>query len=146
MVIYGSIYGGIENLANIIASKLADNGISNIAMYDVSSTHFSDIVSEAFKYSHIVIASSTYNAGIFTNMETVLLDLKAHNLQNRTSAIAENGSWAPTSGGLMENIITSMKNMTIIDKKITIRSTVKEHQLDDINIMVNEIVRSIKTE
>ncbi|MBO7522754.1 MAG: FprA family A-type flavoprotein [Bacteroidales bacterium] len=146
LVIYGSIYGGIENLANIIASKLADNGISNIAMYDVSATHFSDIVSEAFKYSHIVIASSTYNAGIFTNMETVLLDLKAHNLQNRTIAIAENGSWAPTSGGLMENIITSMKNMTIIDKKITIRSTVKEHQLDDINIMVNEIVRSIKAE
>ena len=83
MIAYGSIYGGTENAANILARDLADKGVRNIVVYDVSKTHPSVIVSEAFRCSHLVFASSTYNSGIFVNMETVLLDLKAHNLQNR---------------------------------------------------------------
>ncbi|MDD4511134.1 MAG: FprA family A-type flavoprotein, partial [Oscillospiraceae bacterium] len=71
MIVYGSIYGNTENAANILASKLADAGVRNIAMYDASVTHPSVIVSEAFRCSHLVFASATYNAGIFCNMETV---------------------------------------------------------------------------
>lgn len=80
---------------------LAERGVRNIAMYDVSVTHPSYVVAEAFRCSHLVFASTTYNAGIFCNMETALLDIAAHNLQNRTIALIENGSWAPTAGKLM---------------------------------------------
>ena len=109
MVAYASIYGNTENLANIIASKLADAGVRNVKMYDVSVTHPSVIVSEAFRVSHIVFASPTYNAGIFSTMETVLHDIVAHNLQNRTIAIVENGSWAPVSGSLMRCLLSDLK-------------------------------------
>ncbi|MEG2700271.1 MAG: FprA family A-type flavoprotein, partial [Hungatella sp.] len=86
MIAYASIYGNTENAANILAGKLAEAGVRNIVIYDVSVTHPSILVAESFRCSHLVFASTTYNAGIFCNMETLLLDLKAHNLQNRTIA------------------------------------------------------------
>lgn len=144
MIAYGSIYGNTENAANILACKLADNGIKNIAMYDVSSTHPSVIVSEAFRCSHIVFASSTYNGGIFSNMETALHDLKAHSLQNRTVAIMQNGSWAPASGKFMKEIFESMKNINILENTVTIKSSVKDAQLDEINALADAITDSIK--
>ena len=121
LILYGSIYGHTENAAEIIATKLANKGIKNIKMYDVSKTHYSYLVSEAFRCSHIIIASATYNAGIFSNMETVLLELKAHNLLNRTVAIVENGSWAPTSGKLIKEIFSTMKNIEIIEPTLTVK-------------------------
>ena len=145
MIAYGSIYGNTENAANILASKLADAGIRNIAIYDVSSTHPSVIVSEAFRCSHIVFASSTYNNGIFSSMENCLLDIKAHNLQNRTVAIMQNGTWAPTSGKLMRGIVESMKGMTIIDNIVTINSSVKDAQLAEIDALAAAISYSIKS-
>ncbi len=144
MIVYASIYGGTENAVNILARKLADQSIRNIAVYDVSSVHPSVIVSEAFRCSHIVFASSTYNAGIFINMETVLLDLKAHNLQNRTVAVLENGSWAATSGNLMKNIISSMKNITLLEQTVSLKSTVKEHDIASIDDLVSSISTSLE--
>lgn len=145
MIAYASIYGNTENAANILASKLSDAGIRNIAMYDVSSTHPSIIVSEAFRCSHIVFASSTYNGGIFCNMENCLLDIKAHNLQNRTVAIMQNGTWAPTSGKLMRGIVESMKGMTILDNIVTINSSVKDAQLAEIDALSAAISYSINS-
>ena len=101
LIAYSSVYGHTENAAQVLATMLAERGVRNIAMYDVSVTHPSYVVAEAFRCSHLVFASTTYNAGIFCNMETALLDIAAHNLQNRTIALIENGSWAPTAGGLM---------------------------------------------
>ena len=95
VIAYGSVYGHTQNAAEILAGRLAERGVKNIAMYDVSVTHPSVIVSEAFRCSHLVLASATYNAGIFTPMETLLLDLKAHSLQNRTVALIENGTCPP---------------------------------------------------
>ena len=143
MVIYGSIYGHTENVAEIVASKLADKGIKNIKMYDVSKTHFSILISEAFRCSHIVIASATYNAGIFCNMETILTDLKAHNLKNRKIAIIENGSWAPTSGGLIKNMMSDMKDMEFIEPLVTIKSSMKSEQMEIIDKLVENIANSI---
>ena len=111
LIAYSSVYGHTENAAQVLATMLAGRGVRNIAMYDVSVTHPSYVVAEAFRCSHLVFASTTYNAGIFCNMETVLTDLKAHNLQNRTVGIIQNGSWAPTSGSLMREVISQMKNM-----------------------------------
>ena len=82
LIAYASIYGGTEAAANALACRLTERGVKKVAMYDVSVTHPSVIVAEAFRCSHLVFASTTYNAGIFCNMETVLHDLAAHNLQN----------------------------------------------------------------
>ena len=143
LIIYASVYGHTENAANIIASKLSERGIKNIAMYDVSKTHPSYIVSEAFRRSHIVFASTTYNAGIFCNMETVLRDLREHNLQNRVAAIVENGTWAPTAGKLMRGILCEMKNITVLDCAVTIMSSVKEEQLKALNLLANALADDI---
>ncbi|MGN1122596.1 MAG: flavin reductase, partial [Eubacteriales bacterium] len=101
-----------------------------------------EIVSAAFKYSHLVFASTTYNAGIFVTMEALLADLVAHNLQNRTVALIENGSWAPTSGSLMHKQLSACKNMTILDEPLTVRSSLKADQLDSIRAMAARIAES----
>lgn len=143
LILVGTIYGHTENAAEILASQLADKGISNIKIYDVSKTHPSVIVSEVFKYSHIVFASSTYNAGIFSPMETVLLDIKAHNLQNRTTAIMYNGSWAPMSETAIKSIIESIKNTVILDNTVKITSAVKDDTRNGINELANAIAASL---
>lgn len=143
LIAYASIYGGTENAANILASELAKKGVKNIAMIDVSVTHPSYIISEAFRCSHIVFAAPTYNAGIFTPMETLLLDLAAHNLQNRTVAFIENGSWAPISAKLMGDIVAKMKNMTVLASKATLKSTVKDAQREELKTLASEIAEAL---
>ena len=143
MIAYGSIYGNTENAANILACRLAERGIRNIVMYDVSVTHPSYIISEAFRCSHLVFASATYNAGIFSNMEHLLMDMKAHNVQNRTVALIENGSWGVMAAKKMTEIISGMKNMTILDQTITVKSSLKEDQLSEIAALANTIADSI---
>lgn len=128
MIAYGSIYGHTQNAAEILASRLAEKGVKNIAVYDVSVTHPSVLVSEAFRCSHLVLAAATYNAGIFTPMETLLLDLKAHCLQSRTVALIENGTWAPQSARLMSELLGSMKNITVLENCVSLKSAVKEDQ------------------
>jgi len=90
-----------------------------------------------------VIASVTYNGGIFSNMEHFLMDLKAHNLQNRNVAIMENGSWGVLSGKQMREIIGSMKNMTVLDETVTVKSALKEDQLVILEGMADAIVRTM---
>ncbi len=143
LIAYASVYGNTENTAYILACRLADAGIK-VAMYDVSVTDPSYIVAEAFRYSHIVFASTTYNAGIFVNMENLLHDIAAHNLQNRTVAFIQNGTWAATSGELMKNIMYPLKNMTILEETVDIKSSLKECQLKDIDILVEAIKDSIR--
>ena len=144
MIAYGSIYGNTENVAEILACKLADRGIRDIRMYDVSVTHPSEIISEAFRCSNLVFASSTYNGGIFNNMEHLLMDLKAHNLQNRTVAIIENGSWGVMSGKLMAELNGGMKNMNILEQKVTVKSSLKESLLEELDQLADTIAESMK--
>ncbi len=139
MIAYASIYGGTENAADILAAELAARGIKNMVMYDVSKTHLSFIISEAFRCSHLVFAAPTYNMGIFTNMETVLQDLAAHNLQNRTVAFIENGTWAPQSGRLMRELVDKMKNMTVVDDTVSLKSTVKEEQRESLIALADKL-------
>lgn len=143
MLVVGSIYGNTQNAADILASALAEKGVKNIVLYDVSSTHMSYIVSEAFRCSHLVLASSTYNGEIFVNMQTLLMDLKSHNLQNRKIAIMENGTWMPSSGKLMSEIVSGLKDMEIIGNTVSIKSSLKEEQLEGIQALAAEIVKSL---
>lgn len=143
MIAYGSIYGNTENAANILSCRLADRGVRNIAVYDVSSTHPSVLVSEAFRCSHLVFASVTYNGGIFTNMERVLGDLKAHALQNRTVALMENGSWGLIAAKQMKEIISTMKNMEILEPSLSIKSSLKKGQEAEIDAIADAIAASV---
>ena len=117
VILYGSMYGNTENAANVLAAMLADKGIKNIAVYDVSSTHVSQCISESFRTSHIVLAAPTYNGGLYPAMEHVLLDMKALNLQNRTVALLDNGSWASTASKQMKAILETMKYDGLRDQR-----------------------------
>lgn len=142
MIAYASVYGNTENAANILSCRLRDIGIKTV-MFDVSVTPASEIVAASFRYSHLVFASTTYNAGIFISMDELLRDISNHNLQNRTVAFMENGSWAPASGKLMKEIISTMKNMTIIEEKVSIKSSLKEPQSKEIEELVAAIAASM---
>ena len=143
MIAYGSIYGNTENAANILACKLADKGVKNIAVYDVSATHPSQIVSESFRCSHLVFAAATYNGGIFTNIEHVLNDLKAHGLQNRTVAVIENGTWGVVAGKQMKEILSGMKNMNILEQTVTVKSALKDEQDPQLEALADAIAASL---
>ena len=140
LIVYGTMYGNTEAAANNLAISLAKKGMTNIAMYDVSKTHVSYLISESFKYSHIVLASPTYNLKIYPPMLNYIMDMKALNLQKRTFAILENGSWAPQSGKLMRELIESMKDMTILDSEMTISSSLKEEDADLIEEIADNII------
>ena len=143
VIAYASVYGNTETAANILAGKLADLGVRNVKVYDVSATHASEIVSECFRASHLVFLSTTYNAGMFVNMENLVHDIVNHNLRNRAIALVENGSWAPTAGGLMRAEFSKLKNCTILDETVTIKSSLKEAQLESMDALAEAIVDSM---
>lgn len=124
----GSIYGHTENAAEILAARLAERGVKNIALYDVSHTDVSYLVSEAFRCSHLVLASATYNGEIYTPMENFLRDLACHGLRGRSVALIENGTWAARSGMLMTKLLEEMKEMRVMEGTVTLKSSVKEAQ------------------
>lgn len=144
LIAYASVYGNTQNAAELLANLLAEQGVKNIKLYDVSVTHPSYLVAEAFRCSHLVFASTTYNAGIFVSMENLLHDLMAHNLQNRTVALLENGSWAPTAGSLMRGLLEKGKNITFLGETVTIRSSLKEAAA--IEQLAGEIAESLKSQ
>ncbi len=143
LIPYASVYGNTQNAAEILANKLAQRGVKDIKMYDVSTVHTSYVVADAFKYSHIVFAATTYNMGIFVTMETLLHDLTAHNIQNRKVAIIENGSWAPVSGNLMTEIVSKWKNTEIIGNRVTLKSSLKNTQEAELDLLADAITASM---
>ena len=141
MIAYASVYGGTENAAELLANRLFEQGIK-VEMFDVSVTPASEIVSAAFKLSHLVFAAPTYNLGIFVTMEAVIADMVAHNVQNRHIALIENGSWAITSGKLMEERLGLCKNITF-QGKVTVTSAVSGANLAEINALAETIASSV---
>lgn len=143
-IFYGSMYGDTENAADILAGMLADAGIHNIAVYDVSNTHVSTLIAETFRCSHIVLAAPTYNMGIYPAMLNLLHDMKALNVQNRTVGLMENGSWAPASAKQMRGLLEEMKDIRILDPVVTVKSALKEGNLESITALKDALVASMK--
>lgn len=143
MIAYASIYGNTENAAEILASRLRERGVRT-AMYDVSVTPASDIIAECFRWSHLVFASATYNGGIFVTMDELLRDIAAHNLQKRTVAFMENGTWAPVSARQMAAIFAPLKNMTVLEQSVAIRSSLTEGQLAEIETLADALAEGIR--
>lgn len=142
MIAYASVYGNTANIADILAAQLFEKGVK-AAVYDVSVTPAPDIIAASFRYSHLVFLSTTYNAGIFVAMENLLRDLAAHNIANRTVALVENGSWAPTAGKLMRDILTPCKNMHFLSDVLTVRSALREDGLPAVYALADTIAASV---
>ena len=143
MIVYASMYGNTETAAEVLSTKLAERGVTNTRLYDVSSTHVSYLISDLFKYSHLVLASVTYNLGIFPPMHSFLMDMKALNLQKRTVALVENGSWAPRSGALMREELEKLKHMDILDDSLTMASSLQEQNLGEMDALADAIAASV---
>lgn len=144
VIAYASMYGNTENAVSVLASKLVEKGLHNVVMYDVSNTHVSQLISETFKYSHLVLASVTYNLGIYPVMHNFLMDMKALNLQKRTVGIIENGSWAPKSGSLMKACLDEMKQMSILNEELSFVSSLNKANLKELDALADGILDSMK--
>lgn len=145
LIVYASMYGNTESAAGALASQLVEKGMKNVVMYDVSSTDVSYLISETFRLSHIVLASVTYNLGIYPPMLNYLQHMKALNVQKRTVAIIENGSWACTSGKLMRTFLEDeMKEMNVLNEQLSLVSSLKEDNLPELDILADAILTSMK--
>ena len=146
MVVYASMYGNTESAAQALAAKLVERGVNNVRVYDVSNTHVSYLISETFRCSHIVLASVTYNLGIYPVIKNYLEDMKALNLQNRTFAIVENGSWACKSGDRMQKFLDEeMKNMTVLNERVSLSSALSSEKEAELDFMADAIADSVKS-
>ena len=142
-VIYGSIYGHTEQAVNALACQLAEKGVKNIAVYDVSRTHVSDLISEIFRVSHLVLACPTYNAGIYPPMENLLADMKALSVQKRTVALMENGTWAAAAGKQILKRLEEMKEMRILEGSLSLKSTLKSDRAEDLENFAQQIKEAL---
>ena len=139
VIAYASIYGDTANAADVLACRLRERGVRT-EVFDVSVTPASEIIAAAFKYSHLVFAAPTYNSGVFVTMEALLIDLAEHNIQNRTVAFMENGTWAATSARQMGAMLEKCKNLTVLEQKVTIKSSLKEQQMAEIEALADALV------
>ena len=145
MIAYASMYGNTEAAAQALALKLCEKGMTNVHVYDVSNTHVSQLISETFRLSHVVLASVTYNLGIYPVMHNYLMDMKALNLQNRTIAIIENGSWACKSGDLMQIFVDDeLKNMTVLNERLSLASALHPDKVTELDALADSIIESMK--
>ena len=143
MLAYASVYGHTENAANVLAAKLCERGVT-VRMFDTSVIPANHILSAAFRSSHLVFAATTYNNGVFVTMENLLHDIVNHNLQNRKIAVIENGTWAPTSGKLMREMLSALKKCEFIGENVTLRSSLAEGQLAELDALADAIAADIK--
>ena len=145
MIAYASVYGDTENAANVLACRLAERGIK-VTMFDASVTPASYIVSAAFRYSHLVFASTTYNMGIFVTMEQLLHDIVAHQLTNRRYALIENGSWSPVSGKKMQELLTPLKGWSELQTPLTVKSALRPDQDAQMERLADAIAADVREE
>ena len=139
-IAYASIHGNTAKAAKKLAEMLEEKGAKRVAIADLSRDDMAEAVEDAFRHDKLVVASSTYDGGLFPCMEDFLSHLKAKNFQKRTVGIMENGSWAPMAGKKMREILEGMKDITICEPVVTIKSTMKE---DTIKVM-EELAEKLK--
>jgi flavorubredoxin len=141
------MYGNTESVAVALAAKLRERGVKDVKVRDVSNTHVSWLISETFKYSHVALASVTYNLGIYPLIHNYLMDMKALNLQQRTFAVIENGTWAPKAGDLIREFLDKeLKQMTVLNDELTINSHLSADNESELDSMADSIADSVKAE
>lgn len=140
LVAYASIHGNTEKAAKLIAKTLEEKGAPKVAITDLTRDDMAEAIEDAFRYSKLIIAASSYDGGIFPPMEDFLNRLSHKAYQNRTVGLVENGSWAPCAARAMKGFVENMKNITICDNTVTIKSTLKDADMDSVSALVDEIL------
>ena len=138
VVAYTSIYGNTKKAAELVAQKLEAKGIK-VALNDLARCDIHEAVEDAFKYSKLVLATSTYNGDIFPFMKEYIHHLTERNYQNRTVGLIENGSWAPQAAKVMKKMLEGSKNLTFTDTTVKIFSAMNEKNLEEIDALVEEL-------
>lgn len=139
LIACASIYGHTMEVAKKLEEILKEKGVKNVVLTDLANDDIDEAVEDAFRYSKVVLAASSYNARVFPPMEHFLSKLRDRNYQNRTMAIIENGSWAPSAAKTMQEIISNMKNIKLLDKTITIKSAMKENNIIELEELAEEL-------
>ena len=135
-IAYASIYGNTKKVAEELLNIVKEKNIENVAICDLVKDDMAKAVSDAFSYDKMIIAASSYNAGVFPPMAHFLNAIKDRNYQNRTVGIVENGSWAPSAGKSMKAIVSEMKQINLIEPIVTINSTMKEENISELKDLV----------
>ena len=125
-IAYASIHGNTGKATKVLAQMLEEKGAKRVAIADLARDDMAEAVEDAFRHDKLVLASATYDGGLFPCMEDFLMHLKAKNFQKRTVGLMENGSWAPVAAKKMRDILEGMKDITICEPVVTIKSTMKE--------------------
>ena len=142
LIVYGSIYGNTQNAAEVLAKHIVEAGQTNVKVVDVSKTDGLYIISDMFRFSHIVLASATHDAMVFAPMGNLIHLMEHHGVQNRKFAVIENGTWAPMAGKLMEERLLALKGMEKIGEKVTVRSSLKKDGDEQLKDLAMQIVGS----
>ena len=134
-----SIYGNTLEVAKKLETILKANGTKNVVLADLTKDDWAEAVANAFKFSKLVVASSSYNAGLFPPMEQFLRRLKERNYQKRKVAIIENGSWAPSAGKCMKDLLQEMKDIEVVEPVVTIKSRMKTENLAELEELASKL-------
>lgn len=140
MIAYTSVYGNTQKAVEVLAQKLVDKGCPKVTLNDLARGDMAEVVEDAFKYGKIVLATTTYNGGIFPFMKTYVDALVEHNVQNRTVAFIENGSWAPVAAKQMRLMLENSKNMNFLNTTVSIKGTLTEENMAQLDKLASELL------
>lgn len=142
LIAYASIHGNTAKAAQKFAEMLRAKGVEKVSVMDLSRDDMAEVVEDAFRYDRMVLAAASYDGGVFPCMQDFLHHLQSKAFQNRTVGIIENGTWGPTAGRTMKGILETMKNITIVEPMVTIRSTMKESDLPAMEALADVIANA----
>lgn len=142
LIAYASIHGNTANAAKELAKILEDKGAKKVTITDLARDDMAEAIEDAFRYDKVIFASSSYNFGLFPPMETFLHHLKGKSYQNRKVGIIENGTWAPSAGNCMKAIISEMKDITLCEPIVTIRSTLNDESRENLKLLAENILNN----
>ena len=144
VIAYTSVYGNTKKAAEILAEKLKEKGCPKVAVNDLARCDMAEAVEDAFRYGKLVLATTTYNADIFPFMREFIEHLTERNYQNRTVALIENGSWAPTAATVMQTMLSNSKNLTFAENTVHIKSALNDESIAQINALSDELCKEYK--
>ena len=144
MIAYTSVYGNTKKAAEMLADKLKEKGCPKVAVCDLARDDMAEAVEDAFRYSKLVLATTTYNADIFPFMKEFINHLTERNYQSRTVALIENGTWAPTAAKVMQNMLADCKNLTFADNKVQIKSVLDGESSAQLKMLADELCKEYK--
>lgn len=142
LVAYASIHGNTAKAAGKIGELLKNAGVKKVVVSDLARADMAEVIEDAFRYDRMVLCAASYDGGVFPCMQDFLNHLQVKAYQNRKVALVENGTWAPSAAKVMKGMLESMKNITILEPVVTIRSAMKESDMDAIDALVKSVAEN----